>query len=198
MTSRHRTQEPTRVVFVCTGNICRSVMAEKMLDEAVYQAGLERRIQVSSAGISDEEAGNSMDPRAAMVLEEIGIDPGAHTARQLDVDRLSRAEVVVAMTAGHLRALRRLSSSLPEADRPQSFMLRAFDPRFAAGASAAEVSAGGPEADVGLVDGISQAADPALDVEDPWYGTLDDFHTVREQITAALPRLLVHLRNLAR
>ena len=51
-----------RVLMVCTGNICRSVMAEEILREAAEQRGLD--VVVDSAGISDEEHGHGIDSRA--------------------------------------------------------------------------------------------------------------------------------------
>ena len=55
-----------RVLMVCTGNICRSVMAEESLREAVERRGLV--VVVDSAGISDEEHGHENDPRGARAL----------------------------------------------------------------------------------------------------------------------------------
>lgn len=49
------------VVFVCTGNICRSVTAERVLQNHLERSGAEA--VVDSAGISDEEGGNPIDPR---------------------------------------------------------------------------------------------------------------------------------------
>lgn len=56
------------IVTVCTGNICRSPMAEALLRSELTDAGLAQRVRVSSAGVSDEEHGNPVDPRARTVL----------------------------------------------------------------------------------------------------------------------------------
>ena len=55
---------PTRILMVCTGNICRSTMAHAIAEQSAAHAGI--RIVVDSAGVSDEERGNPIDPRAAM------------------------------------------------------------------------------------------------------------------------------------
>ena len=57
---------PARVLMVCTGNICRSAMAHAILEQAAARAGVD--VVVDSAGVSDEEAGNPIDRRAARVL----------------------------------------------------------------------------------------------------------------------------------
>ena len=51
-----------RVLMVCTGNICRSTMAHQVLDEALAAGGLSGAVRVDSAGVSDEEHGNPIDP----------------------------------------------------------------------------------------------------------------------------------------
>lgn len=58
-----------RIAVVCTGNICRSPMAELALERELDRAGLASSVAVDSGGISDEEHGNPVDPRAARVLE---------------------------------------------------------------------------------------------------------------------------------
>ena len=109
------------VSFICSGNICRSPIAEKVFAHEVEQAGLADRIRVTSAGTGSWHVGDPADSRAAALLAEHGyVD--THVARQVD-DELLAADLLVALDAGHLRALRRIA---PDPERVQ--LLRAFDP----------------------------------------------------------------------
>ena len=143
------------VTFICTGNICRSPMAEKMFAHQIGERGLAAAVRVTSAGTGHWHHGEPADGRAGQVLRAHGY-PSAHRAAQVDADHLS-ADLVVALGRNHLRMLAHLG--VP-ADRLR--MLRAFDPR--------------------------SGAHP-LDVEDPYYGTRDDFETVFTVIDASLPGL---------
>ena len=97
-----------RVLMVCTGNICRSTMAHQVLDEAVAAGGLSGAVRVDSAGVSDEEHGNPIDPRAARVLRAHGHGVPDHRARQVRADELADWDLVLAMTSSHYAALSRL------------------------------------------------------------------------------------------
>ena len=99
------------VVFVCTGNICRSVTAERVLERHLETIGAEA--VVDSAGISDEEEGNPIDPRQARVLAAAGYRTDDHAARQITAEWLADRDLAVAMTARHYRALERLIADLP-------------------------------------------------------------------------------------
>src|ERR1700712_1097026 len=71
-----------RVSMVCTGNICRSPMAEVVLRDLVHRAGLDDRIAVSSAGTGDWHVGEKADPRTIVALQKRGYDGQPHRARQ--------------------------------------------------------------------------------------------------------------------
>ncbi|WAZ22818.1 low molecular weight phosphotyrosine protein phosphatase [Streptomyces cinnabarinus] len=114
-----------RVCFVCTGNICRSPMAESVFRERVAEAGLDGLVEVDSAGTGGWHEGDPADPRTVSVLEEHGYD-GGHTARQFRSSWFARLDLVVALDEGHLKALRRLAPT--EQDAAKVRLLRSYDP----------------------------------------------------------------------
>ncbi|BBG02929.1 protein-tyrosine phosphatase [Pseudonocardia autotrophica] len=126
------------VVFVCTGNICRSPIAEKMLAAEVEAVGLADRVRVTSAGTGQWHIGQPMDDRAAEVLAEHGFGTG-HRARQVDSEILA-ADLLIALDAGHLRSLQ---PSVPDPKRVR--LLRSFDPDAAEGAEVPDPYYGGPD-----------------------------------------------------
>jgi low molecular weight protein-tyrosine phosphatase len=124
VTDPHR---PLSVVFVCTGNICRSPIAEKVFLHELEQAGLASAVQVSSAGTGNWHVGSPADERAEAVLLAAGYKTD-HVARQVDAEQLG-ADLIVALDRSHQRALR---SMVPEPDRVR--LLRSFDPDAPPGA----------------------------------------------------------------
>ena len=163
-----------RVMTVCTGNICRSPMAEIVLRERLAAAGLGDVVEVDSTGISDEEHGNPVDWRARAVLRRHGYPTGeGHRARQTRPEQLRDRDLVLPMTAAHARALRRLADGDPDLTE-RIRMFRSFDP-------AAPAEPGQPE--------------HVLDVDDPWYGPEEGFETTLAEIEAAVDGIVAHVRE---
>ena len=112
-----------RVVFVCTGNICRSPSAEAVLRAKVAAAGLTEQIVVSSAGLANWHVGKDADSRSLRALRARGYDL-QHRARHFRISSFDEHELVVAMDTGHLAELRSLGG--PDAEIR---LLREWDPR---------------------------------------------------------------------
>ena len=109
------------LVFVCTGNICRSPMADVMARRSFADQGLGDRVRVSSVGTGDWHVGDGMDPRAAAELEANGYD-SAHVAAQLS-DHHHGADLLIALDSGHRDHL--LDAGV---DPGRVRLLREFDP----------------------------------------------------------------------
>jgi len=95
------------VLFICTGNICRSPTAHTLLVHKARAAGFD--IEVDSAAISDEERGNPPDPRSVAEARRRGIEMHPHCARQVRKSDFDRFDLIIGMTAQHCAALRRLA-----------------------------------------------------------------------------------------
>jgi protein-tyrosine phosphatase len=143
-----------RVVFVCSGNICRSPIAEKVFAREVEQAGLADRVDVASAGTGSWHVGGPADERAAALLVQHGYDD-THEARQVDDDLLA-ADLLVALDEGHLRTLRRVA---PDPGRVR--LLRSFDPAAPRRAGVPDPYYGGPDGFTEVLEMI-RAAVPGL------------------------------------
>ncbi|MFE2548753.1 low molecular weight protein-tyrosine-phosphatase [Streptomyces sp. NPDC059355] len=154
-----------RVCFVCTGNICRSPMAESVFRARVIEAGLDALVEVDSAGTGGWHEGYGADPRTVTVLEAAGYEQ-SHRARQFRAPWFAGLDLVIALDAGHLRDLRALAPT-PE-DAAKVRLLRSYDPA----ATAAET-----------------------DVPDPYYGSLDGFEQCLELVEAASSGLLDAVRE---
>lgn len=101
---------PLRVSFVCTGNICRSPLAEALARHHLAAAGLADWVEVDSFGTHDYHVGSGADRRTVATAAEFGIDLSAHRARQVTVADARAADLLFAMDSGHLSFLRRLAS----------------------------------------------------------------------------------------
>jgi len=160
---------PYVMVFVCTGNICRSPMAEMatkmMADTAELPDGstLGERLIVMSAGTGPWHEGEPMDPRAGAALRRAGYPDRSHVAHQISVPHVKKANLIVALDRRHQQTLRGLGT-----DPSRLFLLRSFDP----------------------------AAGAASDVPDPYYGDDAEFDACLEMIANGCRGLVSALASL--
>lgn len=98
-----------KVLFVCTGNICRSPTAEGVFRHLVVQAGLDGRIGVDSAGTHGYHIGEPPDPRSQKAAKARGVDLSGLRARKVALEDFYEFDHILAMDDGHLAHLRRMA-----------------------------------------------------------------------------------------
>ena len=91
------------ILFVCTGNTCRSPMAEGIYNHLSSGA--------SSRGLSAE--GGIASEKAIVIMEKMGIDISKHESKQLTLDDVKNADFIFTMTIGHKNVI---LSACPEAE----------------------------------------------------------------------------------
>ena len=123
-----RSEPRYHVCFVCTGNICRSPLAESVFRARLAEDGLAEAVTVSSAGTGGWHTGNLADHRTIEVLEAAGYE-SAHSARQFQASWFGELDLVIALDRGHERELRRLAPT--EVDAAKVRLLRSYDPKSA-------------------------------------------------------------------
>ena len=97
-----------RVLFVCHGNICRSVMAEMMMRHMAAEAGVSHLFEVDSCATSREEIGNDIYPPAKCCLRAHGVPFTRHAARQITSDDYAHFDLILCMEDYNIRNLRRV------------------------------------------------------------------------------------------
>ncbi len=187
---------PFTVLVVCTGNICRSALAERLarayLDEVLGTDA--HAIRVASAG-TRAVVGSAMHPDSALVLRGLGGDPDGFRARRLRPELVEQADLVLAMTARHREAV---LAQAPAALR-RTFLLR----EAADLATTLPADVPGNERDpaaqaaqlVGAMAGARgrRPADPGDDVPDPIGRPLEVHDRVGALVAEALLPLLDQL-----
>lgn len=154
------------VMTVCTGNICRSPMAEVVVRQALAEAGV-ADVVVRSTAVTNGEVGNPIDRRAQAVLRDAGYDVPRRGAVQVTAADVETTDLALAMTAQHARALRMVGFP-PE----KVVLFRAFEH--------------------GIPDGEAHLA-PGEDTPDPWYGGDQDFVECLETIEACTPAIVEYV-----
>jgi protein-tyrosine phosphatase len=94
-----------RILFVCTGNLCRSPLAQGLMVRAVEMRGLAAAFQIESAG-THARVGAPPDPLAIAVASDYDADISGQRARLLNADDFREFDQIVALDLGHLDHLR--------------------------------------------------------------------------------------------
>lgn len=130
-----------KILFVCSGNICRSPTAEGMVRKLCTELGI-TDCEIDSAGTHGLHAGEAPDHRAIAVARNNGFDISMLRARQVTVDDFDKFDIIYAMDNGHMQALKakkptgahaRLKMYHPERDVPdpwygdESHFLETYD-----------------------------------------------------------------------
>lgn len=110
------------ILMVCTGNICRSPMAEGLLKH-LLPPELKSQVNIRSAGTHGLH-GHQAEPNAVAAMAHWGIDIGSHRARLLTYDMIRQADLILAMEKAHLEAIRGMSLFA----RPDARLLTHFGP----------------------------------------------------------------------
>lgn len=100
-----KTPDKKRVLFVCTGNICRSPTAEGVFRRAVEAAGLAAVVETDSAGTHGYHIGAAPDPRTVAAARARGVDLSALRARKVVAADFERFDLILAMDEAHHRHL---------------------------------------------------------------------------------------------
>ena len=200
-----------RILTVCTGNICRSPVAERLL-----QAGLDQVVPggfvVSSAG-TRAVVGDPMQPASADIVRTFGGNPDRFVARQLTGTILRGVDLVLTMTSGHRGEVLQLDASLLKRTftiREFARMLDVLDGRSAesaADAAAADAAGAGDPlaantafwrglpARAASVRHLSLPADSSEnDIIDPYRRGPETYHQMEDELAPAIVSILRHAR----
>lgn len=198
-----------RILTVCTGNICRSPVAERLL-----QAGLDQVLPggfvVTSAG-TRAMVGEPIQPPSAEIVRTFGGNPDNFAARQLTSKILRGVDLVLTMTSGHRGEVLQLDASLLKRTftiREFARMLDVLDERAAASAAASARTAGdadplpantafwrGLPARAASVRHLSLPADTAEnDIIDPYRRGPETYRQMEDELAPAIVSILRHAR----
>lgn len=150
------------VLFVCTGNTCRSPMAEEVADDAVGRSNHYRDMSFDSAGTFACE-GEPASEEAIEVMQEMGLDLEKHRAQQFTKELAEWADIILAMEAKHIEQMEAMA---PDEENKMHTLL-------------------------GYAQGIEgYPGDSGYDITDPYKEDIEVYREARDQIAAAIDKAL--------
>jgi protein-tyrosine phosphatase len=156
-----------RILFICHGNICRSTMAQSVMQYLVNEAGQMADFEIDSAATTTEELGRPPHHGTVRKLGEVGVPVVAHRARKVARGEYDDWDLLVYMDGENERHLKRIFGGDPKG---KFVRLLAFAP---GGGLVDEDGAVRPTAHDAAA--VAQASAAAADVADPWYtGNFDE------------------------
>lgn len=180
-----------RILFVCTGNTCRSPMAEGILRKLAAERKLE--VEVSSAGVAAVD-GIPISKHARGVLADQGIQDEL-SSKRLSAELVSWADIILTLTGAHRRYV---IQSFPEA-MEKTYILKEYVAEDTEQTELRELMAEfemnkaiGQELEPARLERLRELyqAMPGYDVSDPFGGSREDYDIVAQEITEAIHKLL--------
>ena len=168
----------TKILFICHGNICRSVAAHYIMQHLVHEAGYDDLFEIDSAAATREELGNPIYPPMRKVLEENGIPIGNHRARLITAEDYDRFDMLIGMDYENLRDMNNAYGE--SGDHRIGYSSFRFEGR---------VKTDDPEDKLSLL--LDHAENTDGEISDPWYTR--DFDLARREIEAGCRGLLSKL-----
>lgn len=104
----------TKILFICHGNICRSTMAQYVMQYLVDKRGLSDCFYIDSAATSREEIGNGVHHGTRAKLREVGIPCGDHRARQMTRGDYEEYDYLIGMDTWNIRNMNRIVGADPD------------------------------------------------------------------------------------
>ena len=171
-------ENPIKVMFVCSGNICRSPLAPRMFEKLAAERGMAHRFEVESSGTGAWHVGENADSRMRATAARRGWTLN-HNAMQLKRRHLEEYDLIFAMDSGHRREIRQMASavaSLMRGGRDRSGVReQSGDGRGGRegigerGGRSAEAAASDLNGKLRLFREFDPAADGEADTPDPYY-----------------------------
>lgn len=191
------------ILFVCTGNTCRSPMAEGLLRKLAKERGI--HVEVRSAGVS-AVPGTSISRHAGGILQDEGIQDRI-VSSQLDGEAVAWADLILTLTGAHKR---HLLQYFPNAVTKTHTLKEYVQTQESVNADIQELDSLYAEAELNLALGTEPDAAamqrmieirqriPSFDISDPFGGSREDYELAAAEIRTALYGLLDKLESLRR